>query len=107
VFGEFSRQEFRRTDQDDFNAEILPSEQRPFDDNFWGSVSAHRVDGDFRHGWRKRNLAIFGLDHGTAAVKTAVSAGAMGQYRLATVSAGAPLRLGQVVMGAALVLDPP
>jgi len=46
------------------------------------------------------------LDHGAAAVKTAVSAGAMGQYRLTAVSAGAPLRFGKVVMGAALIFHP-
>jgi hypothetical protein len=43
---------------------------------------------------RKSNLAVFGLNHGAAAIKAAVSAGAMGQYRLAAVSAGAPLRRG-------------
>ena len=52
MFGEFSRDDFSRTDQDDFNAELLTGKQDPFDHNSWGSVSAHRVDGDFRHSWR-------------------------------------------------------
>jgi len=51
-------------------------------------------------------LAIFGLDHSAPAVETAVSAGTMGQYGLATVSAGAPLRCCQMVMRPALVLYP-
>jgi len=46
------------------------------------------------------------LDDGTAVVETAVSAGAMGQNRFAAIGAGAPLRRGQMVMGAALVFNP-
>ena len=106
VLGEFRRDNVGRTDQDNFNAEFLTGEQHPFDHNSGGSVSAHRVNGDLRHSWRKGNLGVFGLDHGAAAVKAAVSAGAMGQHRLAAVSAGTPLRRGQMVMGTALVFHP-
>jgi hypothetical protein len=52
-------------------------------------------------GWKE--LTFLGFDYRAAAVKTTLRAGAMGQHGLAAVGTGAPLRLGEMIMGAPLI----
>jgi len=51
-------------------------------------------------------LALLDLEHGAAPIKAAVSTGAVRQNRFAAVGARAPLRFGQAIVRAALILDP-
>jgi hypothetical protein len=69
-------------------------------------VSAHRIDGDFRHIYGKNRLAFFNLNNGAAAVKAAMRASAVRQHGFTTFRTGAPLRFGQAVVGAALIFYP-
>ena len=50
MFGEFLLDGFSLADQHDLSTEISSGKQCPLDHDFRGMVSAHRVDGDFRHG---------------------------------------------------------
>jgi hypothetical protein len=45
------------------------------------------------------------LNDRAAAVKAAMRAGSVGQHGFSAIGTAAPLRLGQMIMGAALVLD--
>jgi hypothetical protein len=54
----------------------------------------------------KLGLIVFGCDDGSTPVKAAVRASAMRQNGFSTIGAATPLGLGEVIMGAALVLHP-
>ncbi len=53
VFRQFLFDGISRADEDQFDGEILGGEQGALDDGLRGMVSAHRIDGDFRHGLGK------------------------------------------------------
>ncbi len=50
MLGKFLLDGFLLTDQDDLNAELASGEQGALDHDSRGMISAHRIDGDFRHG---------------------------------------------------------
>jgi hypothetical protein len=50
VPGELLLDGFILTDQHELDAKPLSRKQYTLDHDSWGVVSAHRIDGDFRHG---------------------------------------------------------
>jgi hypothetical protein len=50
MFGEFLFDGFLLADQRDLYAEFASGEQSALDHDSGGMISAHRIDGDFRHG---------------------------------------------------------
>ena len=103
--GELALDGFALAHQNHFGGEVPDGQQSAFDDGLGGVVSAHRIDGDFRHRTWVAQSAFLSLNDGAAAIKAAVRASAVGQNGFAAIGAGAPLRLGQAVVSAALVLD--
>jgi hypothetical protein len=87
-------------DENYFDAEISGRAPGSLNDDSGSPVSAHRVNGDFRHG---ECLALLGWDNGAPTIKTAVSAGAVRQHGFAAIGTGAPLRLGDGIVGTALI----
>jgi hypothetical protein len=91
------------TDQDNFDTEIFGCHPRAFNDDFGRTISAHRVNGDFRHTGGLTLLFLY-QDPATPIV-AAVGAGAVRQGGFAAIGTGTPLRRGEGIVGAALVFN--